>query len=225
MSSLLIETNFRFAMFFVVSINPKKLTVHIVGHAATIEEVIKIVADKADFYVKSKNDPITHRGHNTEDMNFTDRVLYFTRKSPDHDYQIDVFRQQTKPHKGWTGTSYRDEQTLVRRFVYTEYVSQTPIASLAPIAPIASLAPLVPLAPPLPPPNEDRLAMERAAKARAMNLNTNNTIGGFPSSVISSLQENERFKQSRIEADRNRLPPPFRTTVLAFDADESESSE
>ncbi len=192
-------------MFFVISVNPKKLTVRIVGNAITVEEAINIVSERADDYVKSMNDPIMHRG--PEDMSFTDRIIYFTRKSPDHDYQIDVFRQQTRPHKGWTGTSYKDEETLVRRFIYTEYGQTIPDAP-----------------PPMPTTTttttEDENKTARIARTKAMNLTVTNTIGGFPSSILTSLQENERFKQSRLEADRNRLPPSFKTTILEdFDED------
>lgn len=197
-------------MFFILSVDPKKLTVKIVGHASSIEDAIHIVSEKADMYVKSKNNPIMHRG--TEDVTFTDRVIYFTRKSPDHDYQLDVFQQQTKPHKGWTGTSYKDEEVLVRRFIYTNYNEYNPNIPDAPI----------------PPPVETNAKItlsDRTAKVIAMGLDK--CGGQIPQSVTLSLQENERFKQCRIDADSNRLPPPFRTMLLrATDLeDSSESSD
>ena len=183
-------------MFFILSINPSKHTVRIVAHAATLEQAIALVSEHADAYVKSKNAPVMHRGD--EEVKLTDRIIFFTKKVPQQDYQIDVFRQQTHQVRSWTGTAYRDEQILVRRFCYTEYSALTPLpcAAQIPLPPQLNCA-----AAPLPPPP--------APPANKLKVKLSNTIGGFPQDVIESLCQNERFQQSRINAELNKLPPPF----------------
>lgn len=196
-------------MFFIISLNPSKHNAKIVGHAATLEQAIQMVAKSAGEYVKSKNEPVMHRG--TEDVKFTERVIFFTRKRAEQEYEIDVFRQQTHQIKSWTGSSYKDEETLTRRFFYTEY----------------SVIPEAPAPPQVMPPTEDFLESEqqkanRAAKAKTMGLKCSNTVGGFPQSVLTSLQDNERFQQSRIAAEANRLPPPFKHTVCVCNDDDDD---
>jgi hypothetical protein len=204
-------------MFFIISLNPNKHNAKIVGHAATLEQAILMVAKSAGEYVKSKNEPVMHRG--AEDVKFTERVIFFTRKRAEQEYEIDVFRQQTHQIKTWTGSSYKDEETLARRFFYTEY-------SVIPEAP----------APPMMPttvttyPSDDFLESEqqkanRAVKAKNMGLKCSNTVGGFPQSVLTSLQDNERFQQSRIAAEANRLPPPFKHTVCVCNDDDADDDD
>lgn len=195
-------------MFFIISLNPTKHTVKIIGHALTLEQAIEVVSERANDYVKSKNGPVMNRGE--EDVKLTDRVFFFTRKSPQHDYQIDIYRQQTLAVRGWTGsTTYKDETTLVRRICFTEYAAQLHVIPDAPPPmPIASFAV----------PNEEK-------RKPPMKLTTKNTIGGFPSDVLQSLKECERFQQSKISAEMNKLPPPFKHTIFASESESSSFEE
>jgi len=201
-------------MFFIISLNPRKHSAKIVGHATSLEQAIAAVAKSADEYVKSKNEPVMHRG--AEDVKFTERVIFFTRKRAEQEYEIDVFRQQTHQIKTWTGSSYKDEEILARRFCYTEY-SVIPEAPPA-CTPLATAVPedLLP---------ETEQKANRAAKVKTMGLKCTNTVGGFPQSVLTSLQDNERFQQSRIAAEANRLPPPFKHTVCVCNDDNDDDDD
>lgn len=195
-----------------MSINPTKHTVRIVGHSEYLEDAIDLVKQKADEYVKYKNGPVMHRGADSQEVTFTDRVLYFTQNCPDHAYQIDVFRQQTQKIKGWTGSSYRDHSKLVRRFSYAEYDGLEYIESdnVVENEEIAK-------------PDEDieKLRKERAEKLGLTHMNTH---GGFPPTVLQSLQQSEMFIQSRESADRNRLPESSHTHIV-FDSSSGETED
>lgn len=212
-SSLLTTTKKK--MFFIISLNPNKHNAKIVGHAATLEQAILMVAKSAGEYVKSKNEPVMHRG--AEDVKFTERVIFFTRKRAEQEYEIDVFRQQTHQIKTWTGSSYKDEETLARRFFYTEY-SVIPEAPAPPMTLSTTTVANDFLE------NEQQKA-NRAAKAKNMGLKCSNTVGGFPQSVLTSLQDNERFQQSRIAAEANRLPPPFKHTVCVCNDEDDDDDD
>jgi hypothetical protein len=198
-------------MFFIISLNPRKNNAKIVGHATSLEQAIVLVARCADEYVKSKNEPVMHRG--TEDVKFTERIIFFTRKRPEYEYEIDVFRQQTRQIKGWTGSSYKDEEILTRRFCYSEYSVIPEVPAPPPVVSTPTL---------LTDPVSDQ--MFRASKVTSLGLHLHNTIGSFPQAVLTSLQENERFRQSKISADANRLPPPFKQQTLSIPDDDDDIS-
>jgi hypothetical protein len=205
-------------MFYVLSLNPKKHTVRIVGHASSLEEAINLVSEHADQYVKSKNGPVMHRGE--AEVKLTDRVFFFTKKVPQQDYQIDVFRQQTHEVRTWTGVTYKDEQSLVRRFCYAEYDGCVAMAGASTGELLLPAPEPIPLAP-LPP-----LVFDTSTAPPKAKFFRPNTLAGFPQDVIESLRQNERFQQYRITADLNHLPPPFQRTVFpAADDGTSDSFE
>lgn len=190
-------------MFFIICINLTKHSVRIVNHTSTLEKAIEMVKSHSDDYVTEKNAPMMHRG--TTEVPITDRVIFFTRKSPMHDYHIDVFRQSTRAVSNWTGTSYKDEELLVRRFYYTEYNNNLTDAVPVPIQQQLGLS-VCPVAPPPPPPPVTPVV---AAKPLCIDKRSNMTAF-FPPDVMKSLNECERFQQSRISAELNHLPPMFK---------------
>jgi hypothetical protein len=198
-------------MFFILSINTKKNTANIVGHARTLEQAIESVQEHAKNYVIAKNEPVLHRGADEGSVKFTERVHYYTRDCPDHVHQIDVFRQQTKKIKGWTGNSYQEDSQLVRRFAYDEYKGVTEEAKEEEEEEVID--------------SEELMAL-RAARARAMGLRHTNTVGGFPKDVMTSLRESNAFQRHRETSESNKLPPPYKHTVFVdSDEDETESEQ
>ena len=155
-------------MFFILSINIKKNTVKIVGHANTLEEAIVSVQEHSKNYVIAKNEPVLHRGSDGATVKFTDRVHYYTQDCPEQVHQMDVFRQQTKKVKGYITNSYQEDSHLVRRFAYDEYKGVT-VALLE--------EPLV---------TEEQKKADRVGRVRALGLRHTNTIGGFPNDVLKS---------------------------------------
>jgi histone H3/H4 len=194
-------------MFFIISVNTKKNTASIVGHANTLEEAIESVQEHAKNYVIAKNEPVLHRGADEAEKKFTERVHYYTKDCADHVHQIDVFRQQTKKIKGWTSNSYQEESRLVRRFAYDEYTEVLAEKEKEVI-------------------NEAAL---RASRAKPMGLRHTNTVGGFPNDVMKSLRESDAFQKHRTTSDNNKLPPPYKHTIFVdsifVDSDEGETDE
>lgn len=162
------------------------------------------MAKCADTYVKSKNEPIMHRRGESKDVKFTDRLVYFIPES-DHEHTIDVYCQQTHKIRGWTGTSYQEESTLVRLFRFVEYKSGLVEDMEAPE-------------------NEAVLKKQRVAQAKKMNLThtSSATLGGFPASILASLEQSERFKQSRAETEQNRIPS--RQALIFVSPDDGDDS-
>lgn len=196
-------------MFFILSINVKKNSATIVGHARTLEEAIEKVKEQARAYVVAKNEPVLHRANETDKVKFTDRVHYYTQDCPERCHQIDVFRQQTKKVEGWVKNSYKDDSHLVRRFAYDEY-SDFRADELVEEEEEENSA-------------EVRAA--RAARAKEMGLRHTNTVGGFPHNVMNDLRESEAFKRSRTSTDRNQLPPPYKHTIFVDSEDSGNSEE
>jgi len=196
-------------MFFILSINIKKNTVTIVGHAKTLEEAITRVQDHAKDYVIAKNEPVLHRGSDEGQVKFTDRVHYYTQDCPEHVHQIDVFRQQTKKVKGYITNSYQEDSHLVRRFAYDEYKGVKGIEEGAEEE--AGMT-------------EEEVQAERAARAHALGLRHTNTIGGFPKDVLTSLCESDAYQKHRESSENNNLPPPYKHTIF-LDSEELSENE
>ena len=191
-------------MFFILSINTKKNTVSIVGHAATLDDAIAGVQDYARNYVVAKNAPVLHRGADESNVKFTERVHFYTKDCANHVHQIDVFRQQTHKVKGWTGSSYKEDSQLVRRFSYDEYA--------------------------IPDNNDNNDNNEKKKQViqhrpKIAKPQHSNSIGGFPNNIINSLRESDAFKKHRATSDRNILPPQYKHTVFIDAIDNSSSDD
>ncbi len=203
-------------MYFIISINPNKHSARIVGHTSSLEKAIELVVEHANEYVNYKNKPVMHRvldniSDGEKQTPTRDRVIFYSQKSPHHDYYVDVFEQKSIATRGWTGTTFRDEQQLVRRFCYTEYA----------LIPEAPAAPVLPTNVPINP-----LDVEQKHKMKMkQKLISAKAVAGFPVDVIQSLQECEMFQQNRIAAEMNRLPPPMKCTTFSNNESDSESSD
>lgn len=195
-------------MFFILSINIKKNTASIVGHARTLEEAIEQVKEHSRAYVVAKNDPVLHRSNEEDKVKFTDRVHYYTKDCPERCHQIDVFRQQTKKVEGWVKNSYKDDSQLVRRFAYDEYKEIEAVELVDAEESEAS----------------EEVRALRAARAKEMGLRHTNTVGGFPRDVMTDLRESDAFKRYAESAKKNKLPPPYKHTVFVDSDDEDVTS-
>lgn len=193
-------------MFYILAINTKNNTASIVGHAYTLVFAIQSVEDHAKNYVIAKNRFVLHRGADEVEKKFTERVHYYTKDCPDYVHQIDVFRQQTKKIKGWTGNSYKEDSQLVRRFAYAEYADVITDDEEEVL-------------------NDVEVEALRDARAQEMGLRHTNTVGGFPRDVMTSLRESKAFKKHRQNAEANRLPVVCKHTVFVDSDDESTNDE
>lgn len=167
-------------VYFIVRCNVQKHQVKLLGQAHSLEAAILEVRRHAAEYIVRKNAPVLHRGAQHQKPH--QRVHFFTRPNDQRTHQVDVYRQITKRVKGWTGTSYKEREEHVRRFLYVEYALDQAGDHAPQPAPIR----------PIP---------HSSGRSRF------NTIGGFPANVLQSLEKSHTFQRQRVHANANVLDP------------------